>query len=71
MTAWSDSSGLPRYEDAQRDCSLVLDLKPGHVKALYRRAQARTELGNLSAAQKGAPLIESLLTDVLIHYGQI
>lgn len=39
----------------------MLDLKPGHVKALYRRAQARTELGNLSAAQKGAPFIEITL----------
>ncbi|THH11664.1 hypothetical protein EW145_g495 [Phellinidium pouzarii] len=43
---------LGKNVDAERDCSTVLRLKPGHVKALYRRAQARTELEKLDEAKK-------------------
>ncbi|KAL5520046.1 hypothetical protein ACEPAG_1706 [Sanghuangporus baumii] len=42
---------LGKAVDAERDCSTVLRLSPGHVKALYRRAQARIELGKLNEAK--------------------
>lgn len=44
---------ISRNEDAERDCSTALQLKPGHVKALFRRAQARIELRKLQEARKG------------------
>jgi len=43
-------SKLRRWEDAERDSSSSLTLRPQNVKALYRRAVARTELGKVSAA---------------------
>ncbi|KAI5122439.1 hypothetical protein M0805_008752 [Coniferiporia weirii] len=43
---------LGKNVDAERDCSNVLHLRPGHVKALYRRAQARIELEKLDEAKK-------------------
>ena len=44
---------MSRNTDAERDCSTVLGLKPGHVKALYRRAQARIELQKRVEAKQG------------------
>ncbi|KAH8114658.1 TPR-like protein [Phellopilus nigrolimitatus] len=43
---------LGKNEDAERDCSNVLQLKSGHVKALFRRAQARIELQRWDEAKK-------------------
>lgn len=42
-----------RNEDAERDCTTVLSLNPGNVKALFRRAQARVGLGKYVDAQRG------------------
>jgi len=45
-----------RNEDAERDCTTVLSLNPGNVKALFRRGQARmgTDTSEkLQEAQKG------------------
>ncbi|KAJ6601386.1 hypothetical protein DFH09DRAFT_1355547 [Mycena vulgaris] len=42
---------LGKNEDAERDCSTVLALSKGNVKALFRRAQARVAMGKLSEAQ--------------------
>ncbi|KAJ6541939.1 hypothetical protein B0H19DRAFT_1175283 [Mycena capillaripes] len=42
---------LGKNEDAERDCSTVLTLSKGNVKALFRRAQARIGMGKLSEAQ--------------------
>ena len=42
-----------RNEDAERDCTRVLELSSHHVKALFRRSQARTGMGNLTEAHKG------------------
>ncbi|KAJ7750261.1 hypothetical protein B0H16DRAFT_1887875 [Mycena metata] len=42
---------LGKNEDAERDCSTVLTLSKGNVKALFRRAQARLAMGKLSEAQ--------------------
>ena len=44
---------LRRNEDAERDCTRVLELSSGNVKALFRRSQARTGMGNLTEAQQG------------------
>lgn len=41
---------LGRFEEAESDCSSTLSLSPTRVKALYRRAQARLELGRLEGA---------------------
>ncbi|KAG2115457.1 hypothetical protein DEU56DRAFT_841106 [Suillus clintonianus] len=41
---------LGKNEDAERDCTTVLKLSPGNVKALFRRGQARTGLGHLDMA---------------------
>ncbi|KAJ7269276.1 hypothetical protein B0H12DRAFT_1094983 [Mycena haematopus] len=43
---------LGKNEDAERDCSTVLTLSKRNTKALFRRAQARVELGKLSEAQE-------------------
>ncbi|KAJ6520282.1 hypothetical protein C8R45DRAFT_954627 [Mycena sanguinolenta] len=43
---------LGKNEDAERDCSTVLTLSKGNTKALFRRAQARVELGKLSEAHE-------------------
>src|SRR5260370_25032790 len=42
-----------RNEDAERDCTTVLDLSNKNVKALFRRAQARTALQKLGEAHNG------------------
>ena len=42
-----------RNEDAERDCSTVLDLGKNNVKGLFRRGQARVALGKLLDARKG------------------
>ncbi|KAJ1303216.1 hypothetical protein OPQ81_011415 [Rhizoctonia solani] len=42
---------LNKNEDAERDCTTVLKLRSNNVKALFRRAQARVALGNLSDAR--------------------
>lgn len=42
---------LGKNEDAERDCSTVLDLSPNNVKALFRRGQARLGVGKLVEAQ--------------------
>ncbi|KAF7302608.1 hypothetical protein HMN09_00895300 [Mycena chlorophos] len=43
---------LGKHEDAERDCSTVLRLSKGNVKALFRRAQARVELGKIIGAHE-------------------
>ncbi|KAJ7201254.1 hypothetical protein GGX14DRAFT_655950 [Mycena pura] len=43
---------LGKNEDAERDCTTVLTLSKGNVKALFRRAQARIGMGKLSDAQQ-------------------
>jgi hypothetical protein len=57
-----------RNEDAERDCTRALTLNKNNVKALFRRAQARTELQKLSEAHQGIrspepALISSGLTE--------
>ncbi len=42
-----------RYEDAERDCSAVLDLSPRNVKAYFRRGQAKVGLRRFIEAQRG------------------
>lgn len=42
---------LFKYEDADRDCTKVLQLDAKNVKALWRRAQARREIGRLEDAE--------------------
>ncbi|CAK5280696.1 unnamed protein product [Mycena citricolor] len=42
---------LGKNEDAERDCSTVLSLSKGNVKAFFRRAQARTAMGKLEEAR--------------------
>jgi hypothetical protein len=42
-----------RNEDAERDCTTVLGLSNKNVKALFRRAQARTALRKLGEAHNG------------------
>jgi hypothetical protein len=42
-----------RNEDAERDCTTVLGLSNKNVKALFRRAQARTALQKLGEAHNG------------------
>ncbi|KIK66397.1 hypothetical protein GYMLUDRAFT_38190 [Collybiopsis luxurians FD-317 M1] len=51
---------LGKNEDAERDCTSVLNLNKSNVKALFRRAQARRALGKLSDAQKDLELAASL-----------
>jgi len=41
---------LRRWEEAESDCTQSLQLKPNGVKALYRRALARAELGKVKSA---------------------
>jgi len=43
---------LFRNEDAERDCTRVLESSPDNVKALFRRSQARTGMGNFTEAHK-------------------
>ncbi|KAJ3575668.1 hypothetical protein NP233_g949 [Leucocoprinus birnbaumii] len=43
---------LGKYEDAERDCSTVLNLSSKNVKAFFRRGQARSGLGHLVDAQR-------------------
>lgn len=45
-----------RNHDAERDCTAVIALEPGNVKALFRRGQARVGLDRLIDAQKGTHL---------------
>ena len=40
------------YVDAYRDCSDVLEINPGHTKALYRSAQANVGLNDFNTAYK-------------------
>ncbi|KJA24380.1 hypothetical protein HYPSUDRAFT_65593 [Hypholoma sublateritium FD-334 SS-4] len=42
---------LGKNEDAERDCTTVLRLSSGNVKALFRRGQARVGMGRLTDAQ--------------------
>ncbi|KAI9568341.1 hypothetical protein HD554DRAFT_2172422 [Boletus coccyginus] len=42
---------LGKSGDAERDCTKVLALNSGNVKALFRRAQARRAIGNLDGAR--------------------
>ncbi|KAG8741274.1 hypothetical protein FRC10_003056 [Ceratobasidium sp. 414] len=42
---------LNKNEDAERDCSMVLELQSTNVKAMFRRAQARVELGRFTDAR--------------------
>ncbi|KIK66401.1 hypothetical protein GYMLUDRAFT_239358 [Collybiopsis luxurians FD-317 M1] len=51
---------LGKNEDAERDCTSVLNLNKSNVKALFRRAQARRALGKLDDAQKHLELAASL-----------
>lgn len=46
-----------RNEDAERDCTTVLRMNPGNVKALFRRAQARIGNGKLGEAEQGLLLL--------------
>jgi len=48
-----------RFNDAERDCSTVLALQNGskNVKAWFRRAQARIELGKHGDAKEGQQYI--------------
>ncbi|KAI9449906.1 hypothetical protein BJY52DRAFT_1305637 [Lactarius psammicola] len=41
---------LSKYEDAERDCTAVLNLSNKNVKAFFRRAQARVSLQKLGEA---------------------
>eukprot|EP00438_Fugacium_kawagutii_P003706 Skav230693 [mRNA] locus=scaffold4706:2601:7664:+ [translate_table: standard] len=45
---------LQRFGDAEHDCSTVLEEKPDHGKARYRRACARFEQGKLVPALEDA-----------------
>ncbi|KAH7097599.1 hypothetical protein BKA62DRAFT_715680 [Auriculariales sp. MPI-PUGE-AT-0066] len=48
---------LGKFADAERDCTTALALSHGNVKALFRRAQARSALRKLDDAEKGQSLI--------------
>ena len=50
----------PRAEEAVRDCSAVLELQPGHEKALFRRAQGFLALNKLLDATKDAKLAQHI-----------
>lgn len=44
---------LGQYEECIKDCSLILDISsPRHLKALWRRSQARLALGDSSGARQ-------------------
>ena len=44
---------LKQYEQCVHGCSLILDTcSPRHVKALWRRSQARLALGNVRGAER-------------------
>ncbi|KAF8817206.1 hypothetical protein BYT27DRAFT_7153875 [Phlegmacium glaucopus] len=43
---------LGKNEDAERDCTRVLELSSDNVKALFRRSQARIGMGNITEAHK-------------------
>ena len=43
-----------RYKDAEKDCTIALELAAGTIKALYRRALARKGLGRIQDATTGA-----------------
>ncbi|KAH8995413.1 hypothetical protein EDB92DRAFT_1772019, partial [Lactarius akahatsu] len=59
---------LSKYEDAERDCSTVLNLSNNkNVKAFFRRAQARVSLQKLGEAHNGAWLT-CLLSDLHLQW---
>ncbi|CAD6581164.1 MAG: hypothetical protein TREMPRED_002939 [Tremellales sp. Tagirdzhanova-0007] len=41
---------LEKYKDAEKDCTIALELAAGTIKALYRRALARKGLGRIQDA---------------------
>ena len=59
---------MNRNHDAERDCTTVITLEPGNVKALFRRGQARVGLDSLIDAQKGI-LHPSLIYKAFFDHG--
>lgn len=60
---------IGKYKEAAGHANKVLDKSPGHVKALYRRCQAYTELGDFIEAEndiKSALLTEPESRDLLL-----
>ncbi|KAE9391159.1 TPR-like protein [Gymnopus androsaceus JB14] len=58
---------LGKNEDAEKGCTAVLALNASNVKALFRRAQARKELGKLVEAQKVKDLLWKKSTSDVVH----
>lgn len=54
---WILINASRRFEDAERDCTTVLTLKPKHPKALFRRGQARVGLEHFLDAKKGIAIV--------------
>ena len=55
-TAWNNRAmarlKLGAYQDAEADCTAVLEREPVNVKALLRRATARESLGRTGEAER-------------------
>lgn len=60
---------LPRrFEDAERDCTKVLNLSPKNVKAYFRRGQANVGQSRFIEARRG---MLSVPIVIHIHYNSV
>ena len=57
--AWLEQDALV---DAENDCTSVLAVQPQHIKALFRRAEARLRAGQLAKARDDMMTLKSLDT---------
>lgn len=63
---------LQRYEEAIKDCSVVLNIEPFHLKALYRRSLAYEYIGDITKAFNDAEVLMRLeKSNVSSSYRQI
>ncbi|KTW32726.1 uncharacterized protein T551_00211 [Pneumocystis jirovecii RU7] len=51
---------LQRWQEAIKDCTLVLEKDPTHQKALFRRGKAYAQLGEVEAARKDWKYLQTL-----------
>ena len=54
------TDSLFRWDEAEADTTKTLELCPGNLKALFRRGQARKELGKWDQARGGKDFSEVL-----------